>query len=240
MENKKKFLRPIKTKSVVQQVIDRLTLAMINKELRPGDKIPTEKELSEMFGTARNSVREAVRVLVSFGVLEIRRPEGTFVAKGFSDPMIDPLLYGIILDDTGTMESLLELREWIDIATMRLAIEKATEEDVKLLEDCLADMEDQFKLNDFNGVFETDDIFHETLSEITHNTLFVKICHITRLLTTEIRVKTIQHMMRTSAGRKELYQSHVEEFNAVKNRDDVQAEALIRKSYFYDKGALEG
>ena len=240
MDTKKKFLRPIKTKSVVQQVIDRLTLAMINKELKPGDKIPTEKELSEMFGTARNSVREAVKVLVSFGVLEIRRPEGTFVADGFSDPMIDPLLYGIILDDAGNMESLLELREWIDIGMLRLAIEKATDEDVKQMEDCLADLADQFRLNDFNGVFEADDAFHETLSVITHNTLFVKICHITRLLTTEIRVRTIQHMMRSTKDRKALYRSHVEVCQVLKERDAINAEAIIRKSYFYDKGALEG
>ena len=73
---KEKFLKPISTKSVVQQVIDRLTDAMLHKELRPGDKIPTEMELSESFGIGRNSVREAIKILVSYGVLEIRRPEG--------------------------------------------------------------------------------------------------------------------------------------------------------------------
>ena len=82
VEETQKYLKPINTKSVVQQVVDRLTQALINKELRPGDKIPTEKELASTFGAARNSVREAIKILISFGVLEIRRPEGTFVTNG--------------------------------------------------------------------------------------------------------------------------------------------------------------
>ena len=110
----KSFLRPIDNTSVVQQVIDRLTYAMIYKELRPGDKLPTEMELASSFGVGRNSIREAIKILVSFGVLDIRRPEGTFVTNGFSDKMINPLLYGIILDQSDSIDSLKELREWVD------------------------------------------------------------------------------------------------------------------------------
>lgn len=55
VEETQKYLKPINTKSVVQQVVDRLTQALINKELLPGDKIPTE-ELASTFGAARNSI----------------------------------------------------------------------------------------------------------------------------------------------------------------------------------------
>ena len=134
MTAEKSFLRPIKNTSVVQQVINRLTNAMISKQLRPGDKIPTELELSESLGIGRNSVREAIKVLVSFGVLEIRRPEGTFVTKGLSDKMLDPLLYGIILEDSESQNSLKELREWIDIGIIKLANKNADEEDMKQME----------------------------------------------------------------------------------------------------------
>ena len=135
MKKNQTFLRPIDNVPLVQQVIDRLTLAMINKELCPGDKIPTETALSLTFGVGRNSIREAIKILVSFGVLEIRRPEGTFVAKGFSEKMIDPLLYGIILDeDERSVESLKELRSWIDVGILKLAIEKVNEDEIKSLE----------------------------------------------------------------------------------------------------------
>ena len=140
VEETQKYLKPINTKSVVQQVVDRLTQALINKELLPGDKIPTEKELASTFGAARNSVREAIKILISFGVLEIRRPEGTFVTNGFTDGMIDPLLYGIILDDADSMDSLMELREWNVFGMLRLAFVKGTPADIKLLEDRLENL----------------------------------------------------------------------------------------------------
>ena len=100
-------LKRVKNPSVVQQVIDSLTEAMIQKELRPGDKIPTETELSESLGVARNSVREAIKILVFLGVLEIRRPEGTFVCNGFSESMINPMIYGIILNQGDSYDSLM-------------------------------------------------------------------------------------------------------------------------------------
>ena len=75
-----------------RQVINALTDAMINRELRPGDKIPTEGEMAENMGVGRNSIREAIKILVYLGVLEIRRAEGTFVCEGFSESMIDPMI----------------------------------------------------------------------------------------------------------------------------------------------------
>ena len=62
-------LKRIKSESVVQQIIDSLVEAMIRKELKPGDQIPTEMELAERLGVGRNSVREAIKILVYFGVL---------------------------------------------------------------------------------------------------------------------------------------------------------------------------
>lgn len=77
------YLKKINRSSVVQRVIDRLTEAIVSGELKPGDRIPTEMELAEQMGVARNSIREAVKILVYIGVLEIRRADGTFVCDGF-------------------------------------------------------------------------------------------------------------------------------------------------------------
>ena len=55
MAGEKTYLKPIKSKSVVQQVIDRVTEAIIDRRIHPGDKIPTEQELAESFGVSRNS-----------------------------------------------------------------------------------------------------------------------------------------------------------------------------------------
>ena len=78
------YLAPINNRSMVDIVISRLTDAIINGELKPGDQIPVEPELVRTLGVGRNTVREAVRILVAYGVLEIRRAEGTYVCDGFS------------------------------------------------------------------------------------------------------------------------------------------------------------
>ena len=61
--------------SAVQQTINYLTGAIMRREYTPGSKIPTENDLADLVGVSRNTVREAVKILVFMGVLEIRRPE---------------------------------------------------------------------------------------------------------------------------------------------------------------------
>ena len=89
----KKYLSPINSQSVVQSVIDRITEGIIEGELKPGDQIPTEHELSSLLNVSRNTVREAIRILIAYGVLEVRRAEGTFVCDGFSTKMLNPAIY---------------------------------------------------------------------------------------------------------------------------------------------------
>ena len=96
-------------------------------------------ELSEELGVARNSVREAVKILVYLGVLEIRRSEGTFVCEGFSDSLMDPMIYGLILNQQNTTE-LNELRAMIESGVLRLAIQKCTDEEINLLKEKLDDL----------------------------------------------------------------------------------------------------
>ena len=86
--NEKQFMAPIKSESLVQEVINRITEAIISGDLAPGDQLPTELELMSI-GVSSNTVREAIRTLIAYGVVEIRRPEGTFVCDGFSNKMIE-------------------------------------------------------------------------------------------------------------------------------------------------------
>ena len=233
----KNFLRPIDNTSVVQQVIDRLTYAMIYKELRPGDKLPTEMELAASFGVGRNSIREAIKILVSFGVLEIRRPEGTFVASGFSDKMINPLLYGIILDQSDSIDSLKELREWVDYGILELAMDKAEPEDLFQLEEQLHKLLKEIDGGDAHKIFIADDEFHEAISTAAHNSLLGQIAKLVRTLTSEMRMNTISNMMKLRK-RGELKKAHEDLFNIVKRKSDGSARELLVAGYFYRYNVL--
>lgn len=75
-------------------------------------------------GVARSSVREAIKILTYLGVLESKRSEGTFVGDGFKESMIDPMIYGIILNQD-SFENLMELREMTETGIMRMTIQEA-------------------------------------------------------------------------------------------------------------------
>ncbi len=87
----------LQNKSVVENIIDKIISAIIAGELAPGDQLPTEIELCRDLGVGRNSVREAIKKLEAYGVVYIKRAEGTFVSETYSQKMLDPMLYGRIL-----------------------------------------------------------------------------------------------------------------------------------------------
>ena len=116
--------------SISKIIISRITDAMINGSLKPGDKIPTELEFSEKLGVGRNAVREAIKVLVEFGVLEIRRAEGTFVTEDFNQNLMNPVIYGLILSK-GSMKELLEFKISLWGAVLYMAVRNASDKDIQ-------------------------------------------------------------------------------------------------------------
>lgn len=233
MTETKEFLRPIDTKSVVQRVINRLTKAMINKELKLGDKVPTEFELSKSLGVGRNSIREAIKILAAFGVFEIRRPEGTFVTNEFSEKMLNPLLYGIILDESNSLEQLKELREWIDWGILCLAVVKAEDADISELEKSFENLKAALSEEDIPKIFEADNDFHIALNNAAHNSLFFKIADLIRVLTSEIRMRTIKKMSELDKL-EELEIAHKNLLEAVKKNNSALSREVIVDGYFYD------
>lgn len=236
MERKAGFLnKKINTSSVVQQVIDALTGAILNKELRPGDKIPTELELCESLGVGRLSIREAVKVLVYYGVLEIRRPEGTFVCKGFSDSLIDPLLYGIILDTDDSYTHIKELRQLMEVGVIKLAITKCQEAEKQLLSQKYENFRDTLAQDpvSVDAVFEADNQFHDAVSQIGGNPLVDKINALVRVLTHDLRYKTVSNMLAIGAG-DTLLQAHTQICEAIFTGNISKLDELVEHGYFYN------
>ncbi|MGC5324284.1 FadR/GntR family transcriptional regulator [Brevibacillus sp. SYSU BS000544] len=98
---------------------------MQRDNLRPGDKLPSERELSELLGAGRSSVREALRALELLGLIETRRGEGTFLKHYRQNRLIDILGY-FILRDSKTKKDLVEMRKILEIEAVRLACKRAT------------------------------------------------------------------------------------------------------------------
>lgn len=230
------YLKKVNNVSVVQQVIDNLTEAMLNRQLRPGDKIPTEAELAESMGVGRNSIREAVKILVYLGVLEIRRAEGTFVCDGFSESMIDPMIYGIILDKEDSYENLMELREMMEVGVMQLAMKKVTQKELDVLKNKLEDMHKEIHKGPDNveNAFWADNEFHDIISDMGQNPLVDKINQVVRTLTHAMRLETVRTMIETGEG-EELYKAHENIYRMIADKDMEQMDKAVKATYFTDK-----
>ncbi len=186
-------LRPIPNRSVVDRVIDRITDAIIAGQYAPGEKIPTEDQLATMLGVARNSVREAVKVLVSLGVLEIRRAEGTFVTAGIPGELFSPVLYGVIAQKSG-LSDLIEMRRVLEEGAIRLAIEKGTDEDMEEIsrkaEIFIAALEAH--PYDYDYLMQCDIAFHNSIENACHNSILPNICQVITRLTVPTRRETLR------------------------------------------------
>ena len=230
------YLKNLKKESVVQSVINCLTDAMRNKELKPGDQIPPEPELAASLGIARSSVREAIKILTYLGVLESKRSEGTFVCDGFKESMIDPMIYGIILNQD-SFENLMELREMTEAGMMRLAVLKYSETELNSLETLLVEMENtllpgqESAADTVDNFFHVDNQFHDMIAAMAKNPLADKISRVVRTLTYAMRYETVSAMIHTGRGA-ELVAAHRELYHALRRRDLSHLTEIVRESYF--------
>ena len=187
----------VASKSVVARIIDRITGAIINGELTPGSKIPTESELCESFQVSRNSVREAIKILESYGVLYIKnRSEGTFVASGFNQKMLDPMLYGLILQKDSATD-ILELRQVFDIGILYVVAEKAENERISAIRKACDNLCSEAAAGDATPekLLEADVAFHKAVVDASDNPLIASIAAYIDRITIPSRTRTMHSIM---------------------------------------------
>jgi DNA-binding FadR family transcriptional regulator len=223
---------PLPQGSVVEQIIKRLTDALSSRELQPGQKIPTEMELCESLQVGRNSVREAIKILVTMGVLEIRRSEGTFVCKGFSSRMLDPLVYGLILEGGGSGK-LIELRRIFDKGILQTAVEKTTEENSAAIHRQLESFKEVVEsTSDENAILEADIGFHSALESVLDNPLVNKISMVINRLTYPSRILAIREFIQ-KGEKQELIKLHQNLVHIIDKRDSSMISPIMEEHYQY-------
>ena len=148
------------TKTLAEQVADGIMNLIQETPYKAGDKLPTEKELCESTGAGRNTVREALKILASRNVLEIRQGAGTFVSEKQGIPD-DPLGFSMVNDHVKLTKDLLQVRIMLEPQIAALAAQCAKEHEIKELEEILEEMEAAMK--------KLDTKFHTKIAQCTHN-----------------------------------------------------------------------
>lgn len=165
-------IRPNGRQSLTREVVDAIAKTIVNGIWKPGDVIPTEKELAERFEVGRSTIREAVQSLVIMGVLEIRRGEGTYVREPTASLLAGAFLWGLFLGPR-TVRDFTAFRICVEVECAGQAARHRTQEQVDSLYNSL----EQIKIHQGNKslVMEHDNQLHVTIAEAAGNPVFTKV-----------------------------------------------------------------
>lgn len=162
----------VRASRLYEQIVEQIQNRIAEGELRPGDKLPPERELGEQFGVSRTAVREAVKALREKGLVEIQPGKGTFVtdiADSTSSIVRDSLSLMVKTGPGNGLFDLIQVRAILEPEIASLAAQMATEEDIQALQQAFDVMEQA--LDDADVFVEADLEFHLALARATQNQL---------------------------------------------------------------------
>jgi len=188
--------------------------------LKPGDKLPPERELAERFAVGRTTIREALKALSYVGLIK-KAKEGTVVNRNISNFFIDSLTQMLILKHLD-FEDLFETRKILEVKLAGLAAQRATIEDIKVIENILKKMSEKANQNPYG--FITEDLkFHESIAEAARNRVLYEIFITIRLLLRKAQEEVVKYpgIMKRSL------KYHQQIFEAIKKQNVLKAERAM-------------
>ena len=162
-------LKPIRPKKISEEIVDQIKQLISKGELKPGERIPSERDLATMLGVSRPSVREAIMVLEAMGFLDSRQGGGTFVKALTEGSIMDPLAKLVEQRDPELLRALAEVRMGLESWSAYLAAQRATEEDLADLRRLYTVMEKQAARGGWDSEVDAD--FHYAITAASHNSL---------------------------------------------------------------------
>ena len=164
----------VQTSRVFEEVTAQIRQMIVTGQLKPGHRLPAERELAVQLGVSRSSVREALRALEIAGLVKLSKggAGGAFIASRTSEVVVTALQDMFHLG-TITPEQLTDARLWIEAIVVRIAIERMSEADMSLLEANVADAQRAYQTGDFEGCAQISFEFHNILARATQNPVLI-------------------------------------------------------------------
>ncbi|MFC0525860.1 FadR/GntR family transcriptional regulator [Pontibacillus salicampi] len=209
----------IERKKVSMQVFDRIKEYIHEEKMKPGDRLPTEKQLSEMFGVSRTPVREALSVLEASGLTVSKQGGGSIVQATSLTNLIEETQFEFV--DSEEVLNLLETRIILETEAARLAAERGTAEDKERIKEKLEDL--RASQNDNRVGYKEDIAFHNAIVQATYNPILVhSVESVTTLYDKAIRF-SLKKNMGISEKRAQVLSEHERIYTAIRLGNGSQA-----------------
>lgn len=190
--------------------------------LRPGDRLPPERELAEAFGVSRDSVRDAIRVLELAGLVVPRQGEGTVVRELSLESVVSPLA-SALLQRRDLLADLLDARRIIEPALAYRAAQRADDDDIRAMEEILRRQAAKVRAGE-PGI-EEDTAFHYRLATAARNRVILKVMDVLMDLLREGRARSLQVQGRPQRS----LEGHRRILAALRRRDPAGAQRAMEQ-----------
>jgi GntR family transcriptional repressor for pyruvate dehydrogenase complex len=161
---------PVARRKVYEQVAEQLLGQITARRLRPGDVLPSERELTESFAVGRSSIREALRMLESQGVIGAVSG-GSFVVADAASPLNTSLRLMFTMDDSTGIHDLFELRRILEVEAAALAAERHGDQHLVEMQTAIDEMDASLSDHGGDRFIDADLRFHLAVAEATGNRL---------------------------------------------------------------------
>jgi len=209
----------IRRSKVYEEVAKQLE-RLILKKLQPGDKLPAERELAEMFGVSRSSIRDAIRSLELVGLVEPRQGAGTVVREVSAESLVNPLTTVLARQQ---ISELLDFRKMLEPPLAARAATHASVEEITEMEEILRRQDDKLRRGEL--AIEEDSEFHYNVAMASDNSVVLKVLDVLMDLLRETRERALQvegRPQKSLAGHRRILM-------AIKRRDPAAAEDAMRR-----------
>jgi GntR family transcriptional regulator, transcriptional repressor for pyruvate dehydrogenase complex len=171
-------LTPLRAQPLKEQVLEQLRALLDGGALKPGDQLPSERELSEELAVSRGTVREAVQFLGALGLVEIRHGQGTFVRATLANREVHDEWRAWTLRNSGRIRDLLEVRRGLESFAAELAAQRRAEAELRSLEETLEGMATAIRSGDVTALVQSDVNFHHGLCAAAGNPALVELADV--------------------------------------------------------------
>jgi len=225
----------ISQKKSYTRVIDYIKKQIAVGGLRTGERLPSERELSEILGISRNSVREAIRTLDFMGVVSSQHGAGNYLTGNFEKNMIESMSMMFMLNQI-SYQQISQLRRGLELQALMIAIDNATEQEISKLVQINSELENQTEKD--NVILDKQ--LHYNIAIASGNTLIINILQALSEVMDKFIADLRSEILVQEDSRKQLQDAHNEivrslvlkdktmGFNAINNHFSVIDEKLKR------------
>lgn len=153
------------------RVIEKVKKMILSGELKPGEKLPPEREFAEELEVSRNSVREAIRIMDMMGIVSSQQGSGNYVTCEFQKSITETMAMMFAMDQVNDKQ-ISQVRYSLEVLAFTLALDRVREEDLAKMEECVEKLD---KNGDSKNNATLDKIIHYTLARASGNQLLIDI-----------------------------------------------------------------